>query len=106
MGVGCVLHTLNLKAFMIMRPMFTAFGEQITATDGAEGAGDGGMLRVVFMVCYLISLELDTWRDWAKKSHGSIAFLPTRWVQQALDDVFLACEEHFVYYRSEVRDQQ
>jgi hypothetical protein len=57
--------TLNL---MMMRPIFTAFGEQVKPKDGAKGAGGAGVLRVGYMVHYLIDLEPDTWRDWAKKN--------------------------------------
>jgi hypothetical protein len=53
---------------MMMRPIFTAFGEQVKPKDGAKGAGGAGVLRVGYMVHYLIDLEPDTWRDWAKKN--------------------------------------
>jgi hypothetical protein len=99
-GTGCILHALHL---MIMRPLITAFGEQIKPAEGERGAGKAGVLRVGFMVHYLIALEPDTWRSWARANgNAAIAFIPTgasegRWwsVSQALQDVFL----HFEAYR-------
>lgn len=92
-GVGCVLHILNL---MIMRSILVAFGEQRKPGDGEKGAGANGVIRVGFMVHYLISLEPELWRKWAlKNGFGAIAFIPTgasegRWwsVQQACQEVF------------------
>jgi hypothetical protein len=91
-GVGCVLHILNL---MIMRSIFVAFGEQRKPGEKG-GAGGNGVIRVGFMVHYLITLNADMWRSWAKKNgYGHIAFIPTgasegRWwsVSQAAQDVF------------------
>jgi hypothetical protein len=60
-GVGCVLHLI----LMIMRSILVAFGEQRKPGDSEKGAGGNGVLRVGFMVHYLICLEPDLWRKWA-----------------------------------------
>jgi hypothetical protein len=104
-GTGCVLHILNL---MIMRPIFVAFGEQKKGEDNNEkGAGGNGVIRVGFMVHYLITLQPDIWRDWARKNgHASIAFIPTgasegRWwsVQQAAHDVYKNYEAYSDFFQ-------
>lgn len=102
-GTGCVLHILHL---MMMRPIYTAFGEQIKPKEGQASAGGNGVLRIGFMVKYLIDLDPDSWRDWAKTNCPGLAFVPTgasegRWwsVQQSIQDVAAHYKSYSDYFK-------